>query len=139
KAMKVFEDGNKALSSGHYDEAIAKFKSAVDIYPQDQNFFNNLGVAYYQKGDLRQAEDNYHQATQQDPTAYGSWNNLAETLRMQNKFEDARAAYMKALENCSKSEDRAKIEANVQAMRRQMENQQRASSSSASQPAVQPH
>src|SRR5262249_19672843 len=113
KAMKVFEDGNKALSGGHYDEAIAKFKTAVDIYPQDQNFFNNLGVAYSQKGDYKQAEDNYHQATEQDPNAYGSWNNLADSLRMQNKFDDARTAYSKALEHCTKPDDRAKIEANI--------------------------
>jgi len=139
KAMKVFEDGNRALSSGHYDEAIAKYKSAVDMYPQDQNFFNNLGVAYFQKGDLRQAQDNYQQATQQDPNAYGSWNNLAETFRLQNKYEEARSAYMKALEHCTKSDDRAKIEANVQTLRRQMESHPAAASSNTTPQPEQPH
>ncbi len=56
-----------ALRSNNYDEALRRFKQATIAKPNFADAFNNLGVAYKQKGDKAQARVNYNKALKIDP------------------------------------------------------------------------
>jgi len=56
-----------ALRSNNVDEALHRFKQATIAKPTFADAFNNLGVAYKQKGDKAQARLNYTRALQIDP------------------------------------------------------------------------
>jgi Flp pilus assembly protein TadD len=56
-----------ALHSNNLDEALRRFRQATTAKPNFADAFNNLGVAYKQKGDKAQARLNYNRALQIDP------------------------------------------------------------------------
>jgi arylsulfatase A-like enzyme/Flp pilus assembly protein TadD len=51
---------------GRYQEALAAFAGCVTINPQNPANHNNLGLAYWNSGDVAKAEAAYRQALQQD-------------------------------------------------------------------------
>jgi tetratricopeptide (TPR) repeat protein len=54
--------GRKLTEQGQYDRAIASFYEEIARYPQRHEAWRELGIAYYEKGDLIKAEDALKQA-----------------------------------------------------------------------------
>lgn len=54
-ANKPYNEAVGLYRTKNYDAAIAKYKAAIEIYPDDYEFFNNLGLAYKQKNELEEA------------------------------------------------------------------------------------
>ncbi len=98
KANDLFDDGRDLEIAGKYDLAISKLKAAIAKYPYDHGYFNELGVAYKRKGDLKSAENYLRRAVQMKPSVYEGWNNLGNVLRRQGRFEEAIALYKRALD-----------------------------------------
>jgi tetratricopeptide (TPR) repeat protein len=80
-------------SLGRHDEAIACFKKALDIEPDDAMTHNNVGVALHAKGDLEGAIAEYRTAIRLQPESAGMHYNLGVELEAKGDLDDAIAEY----------------------------------------------
>ncbi|WP_028886171.1 tetratricopeptide repeat protein [Teredinibacter turnerae] len=66
------------LDNGNLEEAITNYKKVLEITPQNNAALNNLGIAYYYLGELKQARKYFELATRliQGPGAYGNLGSL---------------------------------------------------------------
>lgn len=86
-----------AQKSGHLDKAEALYKKILAVAPKHVHALHLLGVLYYQRGRLEEAEQRIRQALelQKDASFYL---NLALVLQQSKKTDDA----IEAFENCLK-------------------------------------
>ena len=72
-----------------YDADIQKAKEEVQRGPSDGDAYNSLGLAYYGKGDLQNAESNFQKALKLDPTGTYFHSNLAFVRFDQHRYAEA--------------------------------------------------
>lgn len=85
------------LQMKDFDNAIVWFEKALAIHPIAQTY-NDLGVAYYYKGDLEKAEESFRKAIELDPNSGAPYHSLGILYYTQGMVEEARQAWRKALE-----------------------------------------
>ena len=85
------------LRMGDADQAIVWFKRATAIYPFPLSI-NDMGVAYFQKGDFEKAEEQFRKMIDLAPNNPVGYNSLGVLFFKQNKRKEARQAWQKALE-----------------------------------------
>lgn len=73
-------------------EAISVCRELTQLAPQSAIYWNNLGTALRDAGELREAEDAYRHATRLDPTFFGAFLNLGYLLLESGQFPEARDA-----------------------------------------------
>ncbi|MBO9592967.1 MAG: tetratricopeptide repeat protein [Niabella sp.] len=61
------ECGYQRLNGGHVDQAIEIFTRNVNHHPRSSNAYDSLGEAYYLKGDLKRALENYRKSVLLNP------------------------------------------------------------------------
>jgi len=88
--------GRKLTEQGQYDQAIAAFYEEIARYPQRADAWRELGVAYYEKGDLIKAEDALKQASAINPDGRTSLY-LGLVYEKQEMTDQAIAAYGAAI------------------------------------------
>lgn len=95
-AMKTaFDDGVAASRAGDYDQAIAKFEAAVAAQPGCYECFYNIGFAYLQKKDEKQAEAQWKRALEVKADHAETLNALANLYNSQKRFDEAAAVSAK--------------------------------------------
>ncbi|MBF0551606.1 MAG: tetratricopeptide repeat protein [Deltaproteobacteria bacterium] len=52
---------------GRYEEAVRQYKKALELMPGDENIYYNIARAYYEMGDVKQAETNVRAALNINP------------------------------------------------------------------------
>ena len=62
-ATRVFEDGQKLVEAGRYEEAIEKLNEARATFDEDPVLWSLMGLALHRTGQLEPAETAYHRAT----------------------------------------------------------------------------
>ena len=77
--------------------AIEIFTSVLQAQPKNPTINYYLGFAYHALGDARQASEHYITAVKEKPALVQGWLNLANTYMLQEKLEDAEAAFRKAV------------------------------------------
>lgn len=93
------------LSSGQLNEAIQQYSKVIDINPQAHHF-NNLGLAYELKGEYTLAYQAFLNAIKYAPKNTSVIINLADTLQLLNKKDEAQEYYQKVLTlNKNKTDD----------------------------------
>jgi len=92
-----FERAVSLLQKKEYDKAIKILESVVQREKRAPAPYVNLGMAYMQKGDNKQAEDYFHQALKLELGHPEANNELAQLYRKTGRFRDARKAYRNAL------------------------------------------
>jgi Tfp pilus assembly protein PilF len=94
--------GATYLAMGRWDEAIALFDALVltPFYTTPGNGHNNLGWAYYQKGNREKARHHLTVATQVAPTLCPAYNNLGMLLLDEKQDERAEKALNEAVKRC---------------------------------------
>jgi Tfp pilus assembly protein PilF len=96
-AMRAaFDAGVTASRGGNYDAAIAKFQEALTQQPSCPECLYNIGAAYLQKKDEKQAEENWKKALELKPDHSESLNALATLYNNQKRFDEAAAIGAKA-------------------------------------------
>ncbi|MBN1605256.1 MAG: tetratricopeptide repeat protein [Polyangiaceae bacterium] len=71
------------LNTGRIDEAIAQYRAIVQMAPRDSgNAYNQLGVIFAQRSELRQAVDNWQKALEVDPNNMNARVNLQRARNM---------------------------------------------------------
>ncbi|MDC3985880.1 rhomboid family intramembrane serine protease [Polyangium jinanense] len=74
--------GNEAFDAENYDEAIARYRRAVELSPKSEIAWYNLGLAHGRKGELDDAARAYTQAVALAPEDGGIRRILEETERL---------------------------------------------------------
>jgi tetratricopeptide (TPR) repeat protein len=92
----AFDAGVAASRTGNHDGAIAKFQEAVALQPTCHECYFNIGYAFLQKKDEKQAEENWKKGLEQKPDHAETLNALATLYNNQKRFDEAAAIGAKA-------------------------------------------
>lgn len=110
-SWKLMHQGNRAFSSGHYDEAEKNYLKALTLYPNNARAAFNLGDTYLAKNNPQEALKQYDAAirTEQNKTvkamAYHNRGYIYQTMAGQNQekrgefLKQAIEEYKEALRN----------------------------------------
>jgi tetratricopeptide (TPR) repeat protein len=93
---KAFDEGVTASRGGRHDEAIEKFKAAIEMAPQCFDCHFNIGVAYMAKKDEKGAEAAWKQALEVKADYPEALNALSTLYNNQKRFDEAAAMSAKA-------------------------------------------
>jgi Flp pilus assembly protein TadD len=93
---KLFEEGVTASRANNYDLAIEKFNAAAAVVPNCHDCYYNIGYAYLQKKDEKQAEAAWLKALEIKPDYSEALNGLATLYNNQKRFDEATAMSGKA-------------------------------------------
>jgi tetratricopeptide (TPR) repeat protein len=96
KLKGAFDEGVAASRAQNHDLAIAKFQEALAIQPACAECYFNIGYAYLQKKDEKQAEENWTKALEQKADHADTLNALATLYNTQKRFDEATAVSAKA-------------------------------------------
>jgi len=93
---KLFEEGVAASRANNHDLAIEKFTATTAIVPNCFDCYYNIGYAYLQKKDEKQAEAAWLKALEMKPDYAEALNALATLYNNQKRFDEASAMGAKA-------------------------------------------
>ncbi len=94
-----YEQGTAALMEQQYTDALAALIKAESIMPNDYKIQNNLGMAYYFKGQISKAIYHIQESLRLNPKNSDARNNLGSIYMQQEKWEQARREYLLVLED----------------------------------------
>jgi len=110
RAHEVYNEGYELNLLGKHQEAIAKFRTAIILYPYDADFYYDLGNAYSSTDQWPLAEQAYRSSLKVNDKMWSTWLELGTALKWQGKLADSRETLLKALQLNPDSEGRARIE-----------------------------
>jgi tetratricopeptide (TPR) repeat protein len=90
RAHREFDEGQKDLGRRAVDSAIVHLEKAVEIAPQYEGAWNNLGIIAYQSRNFDRAEQCFRRALEADPEAYEALINLGGVLTTLHRSGEAR-------------------------------------------------
>lgn len=93
---QVFEEGVAASQAKDHDLAIQKFTVAAGLMPSCYDCYYNIGYAYLQKKDEKQAEASWQKALELKADYPEALNALATLYNNQKRFDEAAAMGAKA-------------------------------------------
>ncbi len=98
-----YELGNLLRMQGRLEEAIASYRRALQLRPDDFRSLNNLGLALKDQGNVEEAIACFRQVLQLRPDDAAPYNNLGIALRDQGRTDEALACYRQALQRAPHS------------------------------------
>ncbi len=89
------------LETERWDEAIAEFEAVLGdmFYRTPHLAHNNLGWAWFNKGEYDKAVESYRTALELDPSYAVASNNLGLALERLDRLDEAEAAFRRAASN----------------------------------------
>ena len=96
KLKVAFDEGVAASRASNFDLSISKFQEALAIQPVCAECYFNIGFAYLQKKDEKQAEENWKKGLEQKPDHAETLTALATLYNNQKRFDEAAAISAKA-------------------------------------------
>ncbi len=108
-SMKLFDEGNKLIEAGQYDEALKVFEEFMTKYPQIHQVRLNIGTCYLKKGELDKAEAEFKAVLDKTIEVYGDYkkdpaaslrafSGLGEIYLKCNDLDTARKYFTQALD-----------------------------------------
>ncbi len=95
-SQSLYFQGRKFLDEGQYGEAIDKFYAELKVNPKSAEAWRELGIAFYEKGDLIKADDALRQANNIKPDARANLY-IGLIYEKQEDYGKAVAAYAASL------------------------------------------
>jgi tetratricopeptide (TPR) repeat protein len=95
-SQNLYFQGRKFLDEGQYDEAVDKFYAELKVNPKSADAWRELGIAFYEKGDLIKADDALRQANNIKPDARANLY-IGLIYEKQEDYDRAIAAYAASL------------------------------------------
>lgn len=89
RAKLHMQIGTGYLAQGQYPLAMTELLKAEALDPNDPSILNNLGLAFYVRGRLKQAEAKFRKAIESDSKFSDAKNNLARVLIDQGESKSA--------------------------------------------------
>ena len=95
--------GATYLAMERWDDAIKLFEALVAdvLYARPGHGHNNLGWAWFQKGDMKRARRHFMTAIQLAPKLCQPYNNLAMVYSKQEQYERAKKYLERAIKHCA--------------------------------------
>jgi len=87
--FRIFDYAAELAAKGHDEEAIAEWKKALEINPDDAVVNNNLGTHLLKKGQLDEAIPHFEKAVAQKPDYADAQNNLGIVLLQKGRVGEA--------------------------------------------------
>ncbi|MBX3058196.1 MAG: tetratricopeptide repeat protein [Anaerolineae bacterium] len=97
---------NAYAERGFWNEAIEKYKRAIELNPNDANLYNDLGTIYEELGEAKQGEDAYLTAIGLRPDHSTAYLNLGHLYEDQQRMPEAVHAFDKCLEFSPSTQER---------------------------------
>ena len=95
--------GTQNLVKGRYTKALRALIEANKLKPNDSEILNNLGMAYYFKGDKKSAVKYLSESVQIDADNMDAKNNIASIYFESKKFNKAKVMYTEILKTLTYS------------------------------------
>jgi Tfp pilus assembly protein PilF len=89
RAGLYFKIGTGFLSKGQYPQAMSELLKAEQLDPKNPQILNNLGLVFYLRGRVKQAEEKFRKAIKYESRFSDAKNNLARALMDQQKYPEA--------------------------------------------------
>ena len=89
QACEICQQGIRLQKAGRNQKSIELFKQAVRTYPDGASFHYNLGLAYANQNDLKNALPCFKSATKLAPDFVEAYNNISEIHFQQRDFKAA--------------------------------------------------
>jgi len=105
QAQAFYEYGKKQYNAGNYEEALAAFKKAVQLYDKYARAYNYLGLTYRKLKKYREAEKAYVTAVKLNPRSAVYVYNLGFLYYLAESYKDARQVFEVALKLAPKDAD----------------------------------
>lgn len=93
KAQTFFNAGTQSLMNQEYTDALSNLLKANDLEKDNPEVLNNLGMAYYFKGDTTLALKCLRRSLELDPKNSDAKNNIASIAYSEGRFDEAEAMY----------------------------------------------
>lgn len=93
-----FDKGVELANNNQYEEAVAEFKEALELDPEQPAVHSRLGDAYKHLEKYAEAEASFKKAIELDPANGNLYSNLGDVLARQGKKEESVEAFKKAAE-----------------------------------------
>lgn len=97
EAAAAFEQAIELREKKQLDAAIAKLTAVVGMQPNNSEAYNLLGVCYDEKGQFKDAQDEYQKAVKLEPINARFLNNLGYSYYLASNDKEAIKWYLKAL------------------------------------------
>ena len=97
QARSTYEQAVRNLSENRMALGMASLKEALQLDPENAQYHNTLGLVLLNLGRPVEAQAEFQTAIDLDKTSPDLQHNLGIAMAQQNRFEDAIAAYKKAL------------------------------------------
>ena len=95
-AAEYFHFGNVHAQEGRYEQAIAEFKKAIALDPNNANTYENLAISYAKTGDNAQAAKTMRIAVQLRPNDATKYSTLGIIFHANNESDKAIVQYIYA-------------------------------------------
>ncbi len=102
------------------DESVTLLKKALQIEPDNGSYLDSLGWAYYKADKLDLAEDNLKRAADQQRTNSVIQEHYGDVLLKLGRYDDAIAAFTRALEGDGSDIDRGEIDKKIKSARQRL-------------------
>jgi len=109
-ALQHFTRGNELMHAKLYQQAIKEYDMAIALEDQQEAFFYNKGLCYYELVLYERAADNFRMALDLNADFGEAWYNLSLALNKLDQPEEAYMAYEK-YQNLYKTQSQAKAKA----------------------------
>lgn len=94
EVAKAYNEGNKFLKSGQYDNAVKKYQEALKT-SKDYRIYYQLGVALKKLNKLDEAEEAFKSSIESNPNFDIAYNGLGGTYFQKGKFLEAVESFKK--------------------------------------------
>ena len=92
----LFDAGLKLASEGKHEEAIAEFKKALELDPEQSNIMGNMADSYSKMDKNNEAVEIYQKAIAVNPNDAALYTNLGVVLSKMGKNTESQEAFKKA-------------------------------------------
>ncbi|MFB8797813.1 MAG: tetratricopeptide repeat protein [Microcoleus sp.] len=93
-----FQTGQQLAGEGKLDEAIAIYRQAIELNPNNPEFHRSLGEVLQRVGKHQEAIASYRQAIELQPKFSKAYHNLGNALSQLKQWPEAIASYRQAIE-----------------------------------------
>ena len=112
-AIPYYNLANKYLEKARYEDAVDNYHEAIARFPNDPDFYINLGYCYRKLEDFESAEQAFRKALTLNNKDWMTWSNLANALLKQNKLTETVSTFEKCLKLTMPASERAAINRDI--------------------------